>query len=69
MQGTVKFFHKDARGYGFVSGDNGEDVFVHITALSGTERQAGGLNEGQRVEYDVVETPKGKSAAFVAVLS
>jgi CspA family cold shock protein len=59
MQGTVKFFHKDARGYGFISGDNAEDVFVHITALSGTELQAGGLNEGQRVEYDVVGNTKG----------
>src|SRR6185437_1974996 len=55
-QGTVKWFN-DAKGYGFISRQNGEDVFVHYSAI-----QAGGfrsLQEGQAVQFNVVKGPKG----------
>ena len=55
-QGTVKWFN-DAKGYGFISRQNGEDVFVHFSAI-----QAGGfrsLQEGQTVQFDVTTGPKG----------
>ena len=58
--GTVKWFN-DAKGYGFISRQNGEDVFVHFSAI-----QAGGfrsLQEGQQVQFDVVKGPKGWQAA------
>jgi CspA family cold shock protein len=61
-QGTVKWFN-DAKGYGFISRQNGEDVFVHFSAI-----QAGGfrsLQEGQQVEFDVVKGPKGWQAENV----
>src|SRR5215510_9856617 len=54
--GTVKWFN-DAKGYGFISRQNGEDVFVHYSAI-----QAGGfrsLQEGQTVQFNVVKGPKG----------
>jgi CspA family cold shock protein len=55
-QGTVKWFN-DAKGYGFISRQNDEDVFVHFSAI-----QAGGfksLQEGQTVQFDVTKGPKG----------
>ena len=61
-QGTVKWFN-DAKGYGFISRENGEDVFVHFSAI-----QAGGfksLQEGQKVQFDVVKGPKGWQAENV----
>ena len=61
-QGTVKFFNAQ-RGYGFIQPDDGtKDVFVHISAV---ERSGmGGLNEGQKVSFDVVADRKtGKSSA------
>ena len=54
--GTVKWFN-DAKGYGFISRQSGEDVFVHFSAI-----QAGGfrsLQEGQQVQFDVVRAPRG----------
>jgi CspA family cold shock protein len=60
--GTVKWFN-DAKGYGFISRQNGEDVFVHFSAI-----QAGGfrsLQEGQQVQFDVVKGPKGWQAENV----
>src|SRR5438132_1364825 len=56
-QGTVKWFN-DAKGYGFISRQNGEDVFVHFSAI-----QAGGfrsLQEGQAVQFEVTKGPKGR---------
>jgi CspA family cold shock protein len=60
--GTVKWFN-DAKGFGFISREGGPDVFVHHTAI-----QANGfrtLAEGQRVQFDVVQGPKGLQAANV----
>ena len=61
-QGTVKWFN-DAKGYGFISRQNGEDVFVHFSAI-----QAGGfrsLQEGQTVQFSVTKGPKGWQAENV----
>jgi cold shock protein len=63
--GTVKWFN-DAKGYGFISRQNGEDVFVHFSAI-----QAGGfrsLQEGQQVQFDVVKGPKGWQAENVKAI-
>ncbi|MBN1808761.1 MAG: cold-shock protein [Planctomycetes bacterium] len=63
--GTVKWF--DAKkGYGFISQENGEDVFVHYTAIS--EDGFRSLDEGQSVEFDVVEGEKGLQAENVRKL-
>ena len=64
-QGTVKWFN-DAKGYGFISRQNGEDVFVHFSAI-----QAGGfrsLQEGQAVQFTVTKGPKGWQAENVSAV-
>src|SRR5579862_1530301 len=64
-QGTVKWFN-DAKGYGFISRQSGDDVFVHFSAI-----QAGGfrsLQEGQAVQFDVTKGPKGWQAENVQPL-
>jgi cold shock protein len=64
-QGTVKWFN-DAKGYGFISRQNGEDVFVHFSAI-----QAGGfrsLQEGQAVQFEVTKGPKGWQAENVQAI-
>lgn len=61
-QGTVKWFN-DAKGFGFIAQDAGEDVFVHHTAIQ--EEGFRSLVEGERVEFDVQEGPKGLQAANV----
>ena len=60
--GTVKWFN-DAKGYGFISQETGEDVFVHHTAISMEGFRT--LKEGEKVEFDVVQGPKGLQAANV----
>ncbi len=63
-QGTVKWFD-NTKGYGFVSRENGgKDVFVHHTAIAGTGYKS--LDEGQRVEFEVTQGPKGDQAVNVA---
>lgn len=63
--GTVKWFN-NAKGYGFISRDMGEDVFVHHTAIQGTGFRT--LDEGQRVEFNVEQGPKGLQATNVTPL-
>lgn len=60
--GSVKWFN-DAKGFGFIATDGGEDVFVHFSAISSDGFRS--LAEGDRVEFDVVTGPKGKQAANV----
>ena len=54
-QGTVKWFN-DAKGYGFISRQNGEDVFVHFSAIAANGFRS--LREGQPVQFNVVQGPK-----------
>ncbi len=61
-QGTVKWFN-DAKGFGFVQQDNGPDVFVHHTAITMDGFRS--LQEGDRVEFEIKEGPKGLQAANV----
>jgi CspA family cold shock protein len=60
--GTVKWFN-DAKGYGFIERPDGDDVFVHYSAIQGGGFKT--LSEGESLEFDVVEGPKGKQAANV----
>lgn len=61
-QGTVKWFN-DAKGFGFISQEGGEDVFVHFSAIEGDGFKT--LQEGEKVEFEVQQTPKGLQAANV----
>lgn len=61
-EGTVKWFSNE-KGYGFITQSDGEDVFVHYTAIQGDGYKT--LTDGQRVEFDIVEGPKGRQAANV----
>jgi CspA family cold shock protein len=63
--GTVKWF-SDSKGYGFISRDAGDDVFVHFSAISGDGFRS--LSEGQRVEFSVEQGPKGLRAVDVRPL-
>jgi CspA family cold shock protein len=60
--GTVKFFNAE-KGYGFISREGGDDVFVHFSAIAMDGFKT--LTEGQRVEFEVVQGPKGAQAANV----
>lgn len=62
MQGIVKWFSAE-KGYGFIQQENGDDVFVHFSAIQTDGFKT--LEEGQRVEFEIVEGARGKQAANV----
>lgn len=62
VKGTVKWFN-NAKGYGFITPENGKDVFVHFNAILGEGYKS--LDEGQAVEFEIKEGPKGQEAANV----
>ena len=63
--GTVKWFNAE-KGYGFISQESGDDVFVHFSAIQGKGFKT--LEEGQSVSFDIEEGPRGKQAANVVKL-
>jgi CspA family cold shock protein len=65
MKGKVKWF-SNQKGYGFITAEDGKDVFVHHTAIIGEGYKS--LNEGQEVEFDVTSGPKGQQASNVRKL-
>ena len=66
MQGTVKWFNAQ-KGFGFIQRDDGPDVFVHYSAIKSEGFRT--LNEGDLVEFEIVEGPKGLQAAEVTRIS
>ena len=64
-EGAVKWFN-EKKGYGFIQQDDGQDLFVHYTAIQGDGFKA--LKEGQRVRFEIEETPKGLSAKNVQII-
>ncbi|QGU00149.1 Cold shock protein of CSP family [Candidatus Syntrophocurvum alkaliphilum] len=65
MIGTVKWF-SNSKGYGFIQNEQGEDVFVHFTAIDSSGYKS--LSEGQRVEFQMTNGPRGQQAANVKVV-
>jgi CspA family cold shock protein len=65
-QGTVKWFNNE-KGYGFIAVDGGQDVFVHYSAIQSDGYKS--LDENQRVEFDVVQGPKGPQADGVRIVN
>ncbi len=63
--GTIKWFN-DAKGFGFISREEGEDVFVHFSGIRGEGYRS--LEEGQHVEFTVIDGDKGPQAQDVSVL-
>jgi len=64
-QGTVKWFNNE-KGYGFISRNSGDDVFVHHSAIQGSGFKS--LNEGDSVEFETTKGPKGMQAQNVVKL-
>ena len=64
-RGTVKWFNSE-KGYGFISREGGDDVFVHFSSIQGDGYRA--LDEGQTVEFDVAPGRKGEEAQNVRVV-
>ena len=65
-KGKVKWFN-NAKGYGFITPESGNDVFVHHSAIQGEGYKT--LEEGQEVEFEIKQGPKGEEAANVVKLS
>ncbi len=64
--GKVKWFN-NSKGYGFIEQEGGNDVFVHVSAILGTGYKS--LEEGQQVEFEITQGPKGPQAANVRLMS
>ena len=64
-KGTVKWFN-NRKGYGFIALEDGKDIFVHHSAIKADGYRS--LEEGQSVEFDIVQSPKGEQAANVVKL-
>ena len=65
MQGTVKWFNAE-KGYGFISQESGDDLFVHYSEIQGTGYRS--LEDGARVEFVITEGRKGKQASAVTLV-
>ena len=65
IQGTVKWFNAD-KGFGFITRDDGDDVFVHYSSLNSQGFKT--LDEGARVEFEVVDGAKGPAASNVTLV-
>ncbi len=66
IQGTVKWFNA-AKGYGFIAHEGGKDVFVHFSAIQSEGYRS--LNEGEKVEFSIEDSPKGPQAVNVTKVS
>jgi CspA family cold shock protein len=65
QEGTVKWFN-DAKGFGFIEQEDGNDLFVHFSAIKGDGFKS--IQEGARVQFDVVDGPKGPAADNVEMI-
>jgi CspA family cold shock protein len=65
VRGVVKWFNGD-KGYGFITQENGPDLFVHYSEIRGSGFRS--LNEGEKVEFEITEGKKGKQASAVTVI-
>lgn len=65
QEGTVKWFN-DSKGFGFIEQDNGNDIFVHFSAIKGEGFKS--IEEGARVQFEVVDGPKGPAADNVTMI-
>ncbi len=64
-EGKVKWFN-EKKGFGFIEQDNGQDLFVHYSSIQGDSFKT--LKEGQRVSFEVEDTPKGPKAKDVKII-
>ncbi len=64
-EGVVKWFSNE-KGYGFIAREGEEDVFVHFSAIQGDGYKS--LTEGQKVDFEITEGPKGKQASNVRII-